>query len=249
MPARILMLMALVLVGGLLGAQAANPGARSKPKEPTQPPKASDTLKYVKVETSMGDFILELNETRAPITVRNFLSYVDKGFYNGTIFHRVEHNFVIQGGGYTPDMKLKPTEKPIKNEGNNGLRNMKYAVSMARTSALDSATAQFFINMRWNTSLDADGSVGPYAVFGRVIRGQDVIDSMNEVRVMNRDGAVTFPAKTIEIKKASRISADEVPAENAEAEGQEPAGAATSPSEQPAPPARNEPKPPPGGPK
>jgi len=138
----------------------------------------------VVMDTSMGTFKIELYEDKAPITVKNFLGYVDDKHYDGTIFHRVIPTFMIQGGGYTADKKEKKTKDPIKNESTNGLSNQKYTIAMARTGVPDSATSQFFINVTDNPNLDrafprGDG-VG-YCVFGKVIEGQDVVDKIKAV--------------------------------------------------------------------
>ncbi len=142
----------------------------------------------VQIETSMGNIVVRLEERKAPITCENFLKYVKSGFYDGTIFHRVIKGFMIQGGGFTQEMKEKPTHAPIKNEASIQLRNRKYTIAMARTSAPDSATAQFFINTANNRFLDPDKAsdgVG-YAVFGTVIQGQNVVDKIEKVETSNR---------------------------------------------------------------
>ncbi len=142
----------------------------------------------VQIDTSMGTILVRLDERKAPVTCANFLKYVKSGFYDGTIFHRVIKGFMIQGGGFTPDMKQKPTHAPIKNEASIQLRNSKYTIAMARTSAPDSATAQFFINTANNRFLDPDKAsdgVG-YAVFGRVIQGQKVVDAIEAVTTSDR---------------------------------------------------------------
>ncbi len=135
-------------------------------------------------ETTLGNFEVELNEEKAPITVKNFISYVEEGFYNGLIFHRVMDGFMIQGGGFDQNMNQKETKAPIKNEADNGLKNEKYTLAMARTSVIDSATAQFFINVENNAFLDyRDTSIQGYgyAVFGKVISGFDTIDKIKAV--------------------------------------------------------------------
>ena len=129
----------------------------------------------VKLETSAGDIVIELDAAKAPKTVDNFVGYVKAGHYNGTIFHRVIENFMIQGGGFTKDMQQKPTQAPIKNEGANGLKNMNYTVAMARTGVRDSATSQFFINVKDNEFLNYSGESPQgwgYAVFGKVVEGR-----------------------------------------------------------------------------
>ena len=163
----------------------------------------------VLIKTSMGDIVLQLNEKKAPITVKNFLRYVDEGFYDSTIFHRIISNFMIQGGGFTPDFKKKDTHEPITNEADNGLKNLRYTVAMARTPAVDSATAQFFINVKDNPNLDHKGP-GPrfgYAVFGKVVEGMDVVEKIRNVRTGAKGPfAQNCPQETVLIKKVSLLS-------------------------------------------
>lgn len=138
----------------------------------------------VHMQTSMGDIVLELDQAKAPISVKNFLSYAQSGFYEGTIFHRVIDGFMIQGGGYDAQYNKKPTQPPIINEANNGLKNIRGSVAMARTGVIHSATAQFFINVKDNAFLDHSDPTPRgfgYAVFGQVIEGMDVIDKMRQV--------------------------------------------------------------------
>lgn len=136
----------------------------------------------VYMETSLGDIVLELNEEQAPKTVENFLYYVHEGFYAGTIFHRVIDGFMIQGGGFTEDFQQKPTRPPIPNEAQNGLKNTRGSIAMARTPDPHSATAQFFINVGDNPSLDYPSPDGwGYTVFGRVVKGMDVVDEIRQV--------------------------------------------------------------------
>ncbi len=138
----------------------------------------------VKLQTNVGDIVVELNEEKAPKSVANFLGYVNDGFYNGTIFHRVIDGFMIQGGGFTQDMQKKGTKAPIENEANNGLRNDRGTIAMARTNAPHSATAQFFINVVNNDFLNyrAPNSRGwGYAVFGKVVQGMDVVDKIRKI--------------------------------------------------------------------
>ena len=160
----------------------------------------------VKLETTMGDIVVELDRDKAPKTVNNFLTYVRKGFYNGTIFHRVIDGFMIQGGGLTEDMQTKPTEGPIENEAFNGLSNKKYTIAMARTGAPNSATSQFFINVSDNTNLDfrspTQGGFG-YAVFGKVIKGQEVVDAIKAVPTGNKAGHKDVPLVPVVIKRAA----------------------------------------------
>ena len=149
----------------------------------------------VLISTSLGDIKLELYEEQAPITVANFLSYVEEGFYDGTIFHRVINNFMIQGGGITADMKQKPTKAPIKNEADNGLKNDRGTIAMARTADVDSATSQFFINHKDNSFLDHGARDFGYAVFGKVVEGIEVVDKI--ATVQTRPGDV--PVETVSI--------------------------------------------------
>ncbi|MFC9433551.1 peptidylprolyl isomerase [Nocardia sp. NPDC057030] len=142
----------------------------------------------VLLRTSMGDIELELDETKAPKTVRNFLTYVNSGHYDGTIFHRVIDGFMIQGGGLDRTMREKPAPHRVENEAKNGLRNLTYSVAMARTSDPHSASAQFFINTSDNAFLDYPGQDGwGYAVFGRVSRGNDVVDQIGKVKTGDQD--------------------------------------------------------------
>lgn len=149
----------------------------------------ASTNPKVTIHTSMGDIRLELFPQKAPETVANFLQYAKDGYYNGTIFHRVISYFMIQGGGMTPDMQPKPNRDPIVNEANNGLKNTRGTVAMARTGEVNSATSQFFINVELNGSLDHSGTENSrtwgYAVFGKVIQGMDVVDEIRFVEVVN----------------------------------------------------------------
>lgn len=154
-------------------------------------------------KTNLGSFKIALDEESAPITAKNFLDYVNSGFFNGTIFHRVINGFMIQGGGFTPDMKQKETNAPIKNESNNGLKNEPYTVAMARTSIPDSATSQFFINVANNDFLNHPGQDGyGYCVFGKVIEGMDTIDKIKNVATGNHpSGHQDVPLETIIIEE------------------------------------------------
>lgn len=155
-------------------------------------------------ETSKGDVTLELLAEEAPITVENFLSYVDAGFYDGTIFHRVIPGFMVQGGGFTPDMQQKKTKEPIKNEADNGLKNKRGTLSMARTQAVDSATTQFFINVADNDFLDHGTRDFGYAVFARVVDGMDVVDSIVKVPTGRAGGHSDVPLEPVLIESAKR---------------------------------------------
>ena len=164
----------------------------------------TDTIQ-LKFETNLGDFIVELYPNKAPQTVNNFLSYVDDGFYDGTIFHRVIKKFMIQGGGMTTDFSEKKTKAPIPNESDNGLKNTKGALSMARTQAVDSATAQFFINTNDNAFLDHQYGKHGYAVFGKVIDGYDVIDGIESQPTGDRRGYQDVPVKEVIIIELDRL--------------------------------------------
>jgi len=161
----------------------------------------------VKLETSMGNIFIELNEQAAPVTVKNFLGYVEEGFYDGTIFHRVIPDFMIQGGGFTAEMVQKQTHDPVINEANNGLKNERGTIAMARTNDPNSATCQFFINHRDNGPLNYVENVNPgYAVFGKVIEGMDVVDAIASVKTTTRMGMNDVPVESVVIKSARVVS-------------------------------------------
>jgi peptidyl-prolyl cis-trans isomerase B (cyclophilin B) len=181
-------------------------------KEPNKTPPDDDVSSgpnpIVLVDTSLGEFKIELYQSKAPITVKNFLGYVDDKFYDGTIFHRVISDFMIQGGGMLPGMREKRTKAPIKNEAYNNVSNRRGTVAMARTDNPDSASAQFFVNVRDNTFLDRDPakkSAG-YAVFGKVIEGMDVVDQIREVKT-RQPGDV--PIVDVVIKSIRRVETKE----------------------------------------
>lgn len=160
------------------------------------------------MKTTKGDITIELSLKKAPITVKNFLTYVDEGFYDGTIFHRVWKGFMIQGGGLTADFKEKPTKPPIKNEATNGLKNKRGTIAMARTEVIDSATCQFFINHVDNPFLDHKDNTPDgygYAVFGKVIKGMDVVDAIANVRIKTRGMHKHVPRETITIISIRRL--------------------------------------------
>jgi len=154
------------------------------------------------LHTNQGDITIELDAENAPATVANFLQYVRDGHYDGTVFHRVMQNFMVQGGGYTPELVEKPTRPPIPNEARNGLRNSRGTVSMARTNDANSATSQFFINVRDNHSLDFGIRGAGYAVFGEVVEGMDVVDKIAAVPTMVRGQHESAPQTSVVIKKA-----------------------------------------------
>ena len=155
----------------------------------------------INFKTNKGSFTIELNKDEAPISSENFLNYVNKDFYKGTIFHRVIDGFMIQGGGFDENMNQKETDAPIKNEASNGLKNEAYTLAMARTSIPDSATSQFFINVSDNSFLDFPGQDGAgYCVFGKVTKGRDVIDLIKSVTTGSSNGHQDVPTKSIIIE-------------------------------------------------
>ncbi len=181
----------LAMAGGMLGAGTG---------------RAADKNPVVEVTTSLGSFKVQLDQDKAPITVKNFLAYVDDKFYDGTVFHRVIPDFMIQGGGFEPGMKEKSTKEPIKNESYNGLTNDRGTLAMARTNRPDSATAQFYVNLKDNDFLNkakARDGVG-YAVFGKVIEGMDVADKIAQVETGDRGQFQNVPTKDVVIKSIRR---------------------------------------------
>jgi cyclophilin family peptidyl-prolyl cis-trans isomerase len=169
---------------------------------------AGEKNPQVRLTTNHGAIELELYADKAPATVKNFLQYVDTGFYNGTIFHRVIPNFMIQGGGIEPGLKQKPAGTPIQNEADNGIKNVSGTVAMARTSDPHSASAQFFINTKDNDSLNHRGKTPQgwgYAVFGKVTKGMDVVKKIEAVQTRDAGGHGDVPAKDVILQKAERI--------------------------------------------
>ncbi|HNU09813.1 MAG TPA: peptidylprolyl isomerase [Rubrivivax sp.] len=160
--------------------------------------------KTVKMQTSRGTLDIELDDVKAPESTRNFLAYVQKGHYDGTVFHRVIKGFMIQGGGFAPGMTQKPTDRPIANEAKNGLKNTKYTLAMARTSDPHSATAQFFINTADNGFLDNDRAQDGwgYAVFGKVVAGTDAVDAIEGVRTGRKGFHDDVPLEDVVIERA-----------------------------------------------
>lgn len=155
------------------------------------------------LETNHGSIQIELDAKLSPISAKNFTDYVDSGFYDGTIFHRVIKNFMIQGGGFIADMSQKPTNAEIQNEAKNGLKNQKYTLAMARTAAPHSASSQFFINTTDNAFLDYPGQDGwGYCVFGKVVDGFAIVDKINEVATENNSGHADVPLDAVIINKA-----------------------------------------------
>jgi peptidyl-prolyl cis-trans isomerase B (cyclophilin B) len=160
----------------------------------------------VKLETTKGAIVIEVNETAAPVTAANFLKYVQDGFYDGTIFHRVKLNFMIQGGGFTPDMKQKTTRPSIINESKNGLKNKRGTIAMARTPDPNSATAQFFINHVDNAFLDYSARDAGYAVFGQVVEGMDVVDAIAKTKTGINGMHQDVPVEPVIINSAKVIA-------------------------------------------
>jgi peptidyl-prolyl cis-trans isomerase A (cyclophilin A) len=182
------LLLALFVAGSFLAglAMAQTPAAATK----------------VLMKTSKGDITIELNASKAPVTVRNFLSYVKDKFFEGTTFHRVMANFMIQGGGITAEMHEKPAKPPIKNEAGNGLKNARGTIAMARTGVVDSATCQFFINLKDNISLDHKDNSSEgfgYCVFGKVVSGMDVVDAIAKVKTTSKKGNDNVPVEPVTI--------------------------------------------------
>jgi peptidyl-prolyl cis-trans isomerase B (cyclophilin B) len=178
------------------GASAAEEAKKEKPAKP-----------IVILETSEGKIHVELWEEKTPITVKNFLQYVDEGYYNGTIFHRVIDGFMIQGGGFTPDMKQKSTHPPIKNEASAELKNQRGTIAMARTGVVDSATAQFFINVQDNPNLDHRDETPRgygYAVFGQVVEGMDVVEKIKKVPTTTSGMHQNVPKTPVIIQQVKR---------------------------------------------
>ena len=189
-----LILAVCLMVGLILGA---GPLARAERSHP-----------LVKLETSMGDITLELYPDKAPVTVANFLEYVKAGFFDGTIFHRVINGFMIQGGGLDAQMNKKPTRAPIKNEADNGLTNDAYTVAMARTNDPNSATAQFFISVANNTFLNHTAKTPQgwgYAVFGKVVKGKEVVDKIKAVPTATKGMYENVPVEPMTIVKATVV--------------------------------------------
>lgn len=204
------LLLVVVLVPAMLVAGAckqkdnsAQNTAQSTPAGDTSETQGGNPV--VIISTSKGDIKVELLKNEAPVTVENFLSYANDGFYDGTIFHRVIPNFMIQGGGFTPDFVQKPTKAPIKNEADNGLKNDRGTLAMARTQIVDSATSQFFINVVDNDFLNNGARDFGYAVFGKVIDGMDVVDAIAEVPTSNRGMLGDVPAEDVVIESVKVV--------------------------------------------
>jgi peptidyl-prolyl cis-trans isomerase A (cyclophilin A) len=166
---------------------------------------ADDSKPHVLLTTSLGEVEIELDAGKAPISVKNFLGYVDSGYYNGTVFHRVIPGFMIQGGAFSPDMEQKNTQGSIKNEADNGLLNTRGSLAMARTSAVDSATSQFFINSKDNDFLNHGSRDFGYAVFAHVVRGMEVVDKISAVATTTKGGHQNVPRTPVLILDAKRL--------------------------------------------
>jgi peptidyl-prolyl cis-trans isomerase B (cyclophilin B) len=165
--------------------------------------------KTVDLETSHGTIRLELDDEKAPVTVKNFITNVENGHYDGTVFHRVIKGFMVQGGGFEPGMKQKPTDATIKNEANNGLKNRHYTLAMARTSVPHSASSQFFINTTDNGFLDFKSETSQgwgYAVFGKVVEGTDVVDKIENQKTTSKAGHADVPVDDVVILKATEVA-------------------------------------------
>ncbi|MBU6420627.1 MAG: peptidylprolyl isomerase [Gammaproteobacteria bacterium] len=161
----------------------------------------------IHMTTSLGDLTLELYPDKAPLSVENFLAYVDEGFYNGTVFHRVIPKFMIQGGGFEPDMHQKKPHAPIRNEAANGLLNTRYSIALARTSDIHSATSQFFINLTDNAFLDHGQRDYGYAVFGKIVKGTEIVDRIAGVKTGRHGAHGDVPLEPVVLLSAKRLSA------------------------------------------
>jgi len=212
-------LMALVIAafatqpGEKDGAKQVDQAAQVAPGDKGTEKGAKNEEKYVYIQmtTSMGDLFLELNNELAPISTKNFVEYTESGHYDGTIFHRVIKDFMIQGGGFKPGMDKKSGGKPIENEWTNGLSNVRGSIAMARIGGrANSATDQFFINVTDNPFLDKPNDGAGYAVFGRVVKGMDVVDKIRTVKTGNSGGYGDVPVEPVMIEKVVKLSKDQV---------------------------------------
>ncbi len=204
----VMLAMLSMLLVSVVTAQSADPPKSPAPAKSPAPGASAAKAPRVLMKTSLGEITIELYPDKAPITVKNFLDYVDAKFYDGTIFHRVIPGFMNQGGGFTADMQQKPTRAPIKNEAGNGLKNTVGTVAMARTGVVDSATAQFFINTADNAFLDHRDETAPgfgYAVFGKVVNGIDVVKKIAAVPTANKGGLQNVPVTAIVIESVRMV--------------------------------------------
>ena len=193
-------------IGGCKQKKAAPEKEETAEKKTVQEKVTKMETKKVKLVTSMGDIVIELNEEKAPVTVANFLRYVEEGFYDGTIFHRVIAGFMVQGGGMTADMGEKDNHDPIVNEASNGLKNDRGTLAMARTNNPNSATSQFFINHKNNDSLNYGGASKPgYAGFGKVVEGMETVDKIAAVKTANKGGHGDVPVEPVVIESATLL--------------------------------------------
>ena len=210
------------LAAFLLAALVASTAFAQDTKPAAPAPAAKDGPAYVRMTTNKGEIVIELDRAKAPITVENFLGYTRAGFYDGTVFHRVMPTFMIQGGGFDTKARQKETEKPIKNEGANGLSNSRGTIAMARTNNPDSATSQFFINVVDNPGLDTAPGKPGYAVFGKVVKGMEVVDAIRLAPTGMKQatpngstrstGMPNWPVEEVVIEKVVEISAEEAKA-------------------------------------
>ena len=199
----VMLAMLSMLLVSVATAQSADPPKSPAPAKSPAPGANAAKAPRVLMKTSLGEITIELYPDKAPITVKNFLDYVDAKFYDGTIFHRVIPGFMNQGGGFTADMQQKPTRAPIKNEAGNGLKNTIGTVAMARTGVVDSATAQFFINTADNAFLDHRDETAPgfgYAVFGKVVNGMDVVKKIAAAPTATKGGLQNVPVTAVVIE-------------------------------------------------
>jgi len=203
-PAAVVFFAILLLPAVFVSAGCKQEGSRQGETE-TKKSETGGGNPVVIMSTSKGDIKIELFKDKAPISVENFLSYAGDGYYDGTIFHRVIPNFMVQGGGFTPDFSQKPTKSPIKNEAKNGLKNEKGTLAMARTQVVDSATSQFFINLVDNSFLDNGVRDYGYAVFGKVIGGMDVVDAIAAVETGNNGMYGDVPQEEVIIKSVKVV--------------------------------------------
>jgi len=202
----------MCLIATLAAALAAPTLTRAaQPEDAAEEQDQEQSIVYIEMKTTMGTLYLALNETKAPRSVENFVRYAEDGFYDGTIFHRVMDDFMIQGGGFTPGLEKKPTREPIENEWENGLKNTRGTIAMARLGGrADSATSQFFINLTDNGFLDRPRDGAGYAVFGRVVKGLDVLDTIAQVPVHREGIHGHVPDEPITIESVSVVSDDVV---------------------------------------
>lgn len=209
---RVVLILCLAVLAGCNSSResdAAASAGKGGAEKTTNRPEQEKSQPVIRLETSMGAITIALDSARAPVTVANFLDYIDRGYYTGLIFHRVIPGFMIQGGGLQDDMTAATPSAPISNESSNGLANLRGTIAMARTSDPDSATSQFFINLVDNASLDYQPGKPGYAVFGRVSAGMDVVDRIAGVETVRKSGHSNVPREAVVITRALRVTADE----------------------------------------